>query len=667
MSRDVLVRQAAQTLYRYLPKQVFAWAGPDTAIGLPPAVATTLDVPAPWVKLPLLRLLRPFTAAESGDGAGSILDIIDAGQYTLVEPVQLSAERFPTTWLCRVCDRFTRAAVGSGAPRCADGHPPATSVQFSWVHVHECGAMFEMSPPRCPRGCNAAARLRGGPLSGGRQAGWRWQCTGCTTVIGGVYRGCTSCGSGQAGVTRATQSTTFSPQSITVLNPPSVADFGVVASEHANAAAIAQQLGLLEPGMAGLRAADAPPAAELDEQTATLLATLGLSEGDPAYDEVIARARARAGQDDPADWRAAVDALGLGEDERVEIGHECIQLSLAAEAGAVTVADLRADAADGRLAARYDRYDELCERFGIVDTTLLRNLPMAHIVAGFTRMKSKADDRVKFTFFDAERGKFPMYGLRTETEGLLVRLDVVRVVAWLEAAGLAEAGMTAGFADPTDRTADPDAAAAAQIAARRWLLTRMEPVRDIFNPPAQRISAAVLGLVHSVAHRLMKALGSRSGLSVDSLAEYLFPVNAAFLIYANARSDDTLGGLEHTFRYDLHDCLAELDAERRCVFDPPCRTHFGAHGGACAACLYVAEISCARFNSALSRNYLFGSAPTVTFAGGAPTTAAPPPTPAPPAPPAAASGAAAAGAGTAAPPPAAVPLDEVVWSAYWPR
>lgn len=142
--------------------------------------------------------------------------------------------------------------------------------------------------------------------------------------------------------------------------------------------------------------------------------------------------------------------------------------------------------------------------------------------------------------------------------------------------------------------------------SQRWLFQVTEPVTDVFTAPENRISRAVLGLTHSIAHRAMKSLAARCGLNVDSLAEYLFPSNGAFLIYANTRSEFILGGLEHVFRYDLADAMSEFDAESRCVFDPPCRHSFG---GSCAACLYVSEIACARFNTVLDRNLLFGTLP----------------------------------------------------------
>ena len=116
--------------------------------------------------------------------------------------------------------------------------------------------------------------------------------------------------------------------------------------------------------------------------------------------------------------------------------------------------------------------------------------------------------------------------------------------------------------------------------AQRWLMRVSVPVADLFNPTGHRITDAVLGLVHSASSRAMKALGVASGLHADSLAEYIFPANAAFLIYANSRSEFVLGGLEHVFRYGLDEVLTDLDAERRCVFDPLCRQC----GGWCRVC-----------------------------------------------------------------------------------
>ena len=76
--------------------------------------------------------------------------------------------------------------------------------------------------------------------------------------------------------------------------------------------------------------------------------------------------------------------------------------------------------------------------------TLLRELPVAHIVAGYTRVSSHAVQRTRsgdrttwFKFFpDPKSGRYPMYGKRGETEGLLVRIDPLEVIRWLVDSGV---------------------------------------------------------------------------------------------------------------------------------------------------------------------------------------------------------------------------------------
>ncbi|KSZ56023.1 hypothetical protein Z045_25585 [Rhodococcus pyridinivorans KG-16] len=397
-------------------------------------------------------------------------------------------------------------------------------------------------------------------------------------------------------VTRIPQSSAYYPQQITVINPPTRDTYASLANDHVHLAAVAQSLGVLAPGVDGLALAGGT---RDDESTVVqfqqMAALLGWRPGDEMYERGIADARAKEGTA-PA-WAEQVESLGLGPEAIDALGDECLQLSLARSATNLTIDDLRTTSLEA-LHPTYASYPVLFERYGIRDVTLLRQLPIAYIDAGYTRVSPKAlvsspqgDVRTRFRFFDAGRDqRFPMYGVRTETEGLLFSLDQLQVVQWLAESGVID--------DPGVATTED---------AQRWLFTVAEPVTDIFSAPENRITKAVLGLIHSMAHRTMKALATRCGLNVDSLAEYLFPTNCTFLIYANTRSEFILGGLEHVYRYDLAEALTELDAESRCVFDPPCRNSFG---GACAACLYVSEVACARFNTVLDRNLLFGSLAT---------------------------------------------------------
>ena len=77
------------------------------------------------------------------------------------------------------------------------------------------------------------------------------------------------------------------------------------------------------------------------------------------------------------------------------------------------------------------------------------------------------------------------------------------------------------------------------------------------SKPASRAGLRLVAVRHSLlaTHSwFQQTLNGRPVLGgfvvrhVDSLAEYLFPSNGAFLIYANTRSEFILGGLEHVFR-----------------------------------------------------------------------------------------------------------------------
>ncbi|ALG08185.1 hypothetical protein [Kibdelosporangium phytohabitans] len=600
MSIEELNRTNIQALYRYMPGQPFNWSSKVSVVGRSPRHTSPLDIPEAWVAPQLRRLIRPFAEGVSRQaGVGPELEVIDRGQYALVKAEDLQASRFPNTFHCAACGHFRTVRVGERIPNCPHDHGQMR--QFPWAEIHECGHLKQITAPRCANNCRASMALFN--TESFSISRWYWQCERCRTrSTQPVVNWCTTCRTGRANATRIPQSSAYYPQQITVLNPPTRDAYASLAHDRVHLAAVAQSLGVLPPGADGLRMAGGTRDSEgAVAQFQKMAAVLGWQPGDEMYERGLADARAKEGTA-PA-WAEQVDALGLDPESVDALGDECLQLSLARSAAALTIDDLRTESAD-ELHPTYAAYPALFERYGLRDVTLLRQLPIAYIDAGYTRVSPKAhssgprgDVNTRFRFFEAGRDRrFPMYGVRTETEGLLFSLDQLRVVEWLAESGVVD--------DPGVTTVED---------AQRWLFTVTEPVTDIFNAPESRITKAILGLVHSMAHRTMKALATRCGLNVDSLAEYLFPANSAFLIYANTRSEFILGGLEHVYRYDLADALSELDAESRCVFDPPCRHSFG---GACAACLYVSEVACARFNTVLDRNLLFGSLPaTVEPAG----------------------------------------------------
>jgi len=603
MTTDRLQRSPNQALYRYMPEQPYSWATPryrGGAIGTNPNATTDLDVAEEWLKPALARLIEPF-AANGLSSAAAIRDLIDKEQYRLVTPLDLRAARFPNTFHCSRCDYFRRTDATRDPGLC-----PQCRIrleQFNWVYAHTCGEIAEITSPvnPCPNGHRGSWRLTDWQQRGSR---WVWRCTTCRAAdprsVATMW--CRSCGGGQMSLRRSNSQDLHYAQQITVLNPPTRIEHASLVSEHLPKAAVAQALGLLEPGKKGLRKAGIIADSDAEDLIQQTAARLGLAADDPMLAPLIDQAR-RA-KDTSAPWLARVDALGL-QDERLEaVGEECLQLALALDADPLTLEGLRATEPADRHPAIDVVAEQLSQAFGITSVTLLRKLPVASVAAGYTRMSTTAwaetrrgRQPVGFRFFPTlKETRIPMYGVRTETEGLLFQLDPLRIIDWLAGNGL--------ITDPALTTTDQ---------ARQWMLQNLEPVTSIFDPPDEPVTRAVVTLVHSASHRMMKSLAARCGLNIDSLAEHLFPLAGAFLIYANKRSQFTLGGLEYVFRRDLSDALTELTAETRCLFDPVCRDRETA----CVACLHVSEISCSRFNSALSRKVLFGGqASLLTAAAG---------------------------------------------------
>jgi hypothetical protein len=110
-------------------------------------------------------------------------------------------------------------------------------------------------------------------------------------------------------------------------------------------------------------------------------------------------------------------------------------------------------------------------------------------------------------------------------------------------------------------------------------------------------------MIHSLAHRTIRLLAVHAGIERNSLSELLVPSHLGFYLYASARGDFVLGGLQAVFESELDTFLKVLlHDEHRCALDPGCERG----GAACTACLHIGEPSCRLYNAQLSRTTLFG-------------------------------------------------------------
>jgi len=218
----------------------------------------------------------------------------------------------------------------------------------------------------------------------------------------------------------------------------------------------------------------------------------------------------------------------------------------------------------------------------LCNVELLTNFPVATLAFAFSRGGSDPAEATLVPF--RERGGLRAYGSLTRTEAILFQLDPVAVLDWLR---------ERGFNLPeTDQERE----------ARLAILRSVEIPRATDDHP-HPVGAALLTLLHSYAHRLIRALAATAGVERDGLAEYLLPHHLSLVIYASARGQFVLGALQAMFETSLNRLLEEfVHGEARCALDPGCRSG----GGACIACLHLGEPSCRWFNRFLDRAVLFG-------------------------------------------------------------
>ncbi len=160
------------------------------------------------------------------------------------------------------------------------------------------------------------------------------------------------------------------------------------------------------------------------------------------------------------------------------------------------------------------------------------------------------------------------------TEGILFRLDPVKVCNWLYKNNLTNMNIS------TTKEA---------VTYLTHLITDSKEYM------------AVKTLIHTYSHILIKQSNIFTGLDETTCAELIFPLDASFMIYST--SNVNIGGFEYAFNYSLPNWFSRVkEAAEDCTFDPSCMKE----GGRCFSCMHVAEFVCCDFNKELSRQTLVG-------------------------------------------------------------
>lgn len=258
---------------------------------------------------------------------------------------------------------------------------------------------------------------------------------------------------------------------------------------------------------------------------------------------------------------------------------------------------------DTPTAERYRDDQAMVERVGMSNLRLLEKFPLLLAAVGYSRVHASPVPGTTTALrpYEANKPKIPIYAIHSTTEALMFELD-----PWWEAAWLLENGWAE----------QPDAPFQDAIGLRTWLLRSSSyllrynaahleqlPWEKEKNIPLPEITAACrFGLLHSLSHMLIIAARAQVGFEADSLAEYLFPVASAGVIYATGHQAFTLGAIVSAFKMNLSMWLTSAyESTQRCIYDPLCRSR----GSACHACAYL-RFSCPHFNRTVSRAFLLG-------------------------------------------------------------
>lgn len=619
-----MYRARGQLLFRYRPGQTFDHSGGYTAQVRQYARDDTYDGPVidrDYLVGEAMYLVRRWRT-EGLNAPGAEPGSNRAPEFPADAP--LAQQHYDVVIPGKVFSAVWPRVVRCANPRCGlvwepndprpgvDDWPPACPAcrsldgnrQLQFVFVHQCGELLPMRPPKkCGRG-HTRFRLNDRVS---RFKDFRWECMECRMSLN-VQAFCPNAICGWTNKLMQpllhTASSAHSGQGITVVNPPSENFAQLTLQPAFVTATIARWLGLIDDAEAHrlLDAAAAPAApiptevldsieamerAGLHEQAARLREAF-VPNGS---DELADRVSKELGWD-PLDQ---LDGRGPALARNVSVYHRVLELDR------LTIPRLIDTARQPARADLYRRYPNVLRTGGFDPdgTYLITNFPVVYLAVGYTRggFGPNECDLVAYRGRAARGQQLTtlLYANPADTEALLFNLDRQRVTDWVTENRFAT-------------TADIEQAGG----VHRWFAGKLDPRHGQHptwtdEPPAghpDHGAYRLLGLLHTMAHQVLRALAVDSGYSETSLSEYLFPYDLAFAIHPNGASDFTIGALRTVLEQNLDQIVERAMDNDTCIYDPHCMlTNHGADHG----CLYLPETACQLWNRNLSRHHLFGS------------------------------------------------------------
>lgn len=245
-----------------------------------------------------------------------------------------------------------------------------------------------------------------------------------------------------------------------------------------------------------------------------------------------------------------------------------------------------------------DEYYESLKRFGISYVQGSSPVPLINCVYGFTRLTSDPEQAknkpLTLKALKYESGKRTIYGMRLDTEGILIEFDRKRIMNWMIKNNFINEAIIPNLDSEQD--------------LKLWFINNIDlgEINPFSNIDKIKVPAThyIYTLLHTISHALIKNCSYYSGLDSDSLSEYILPNIPAIFIYCQNNQGITLGSLYSLLETYFNKWLEEsYNSMQKCVFDPVCIEKEKA----CLGCLFINEVSCRHFNKDLNREYLIGN------------------------------------------------------------
>lgn len=557
-------RSPSQVLFSHLPAQTTdlksrIWRVSDWSSPL------TLRVDSEGVRQRLLAAIDPWRTHGTDSGLSQLLHQGTAVEVVGINPeLGVKVEAWPNVWRCQKCRRL---AYSPGDCQCGS----KIWAQLPFVAFHECGYLGAPLIPKCPAH-NQVAVLHSESSS---VRDLKFVCPVCDRQIQsglGAGRPCPGCS--QPGLTfnvhRA--ASVFTPHTLTMVNPARPEHLRDLLAD-----------GGKEKCLRWIMEEMQTPRPEKLAATRQSMIDTFVSQGLPLS---AAQAAVEAAISSGAEGLdRAPKVLGISPLTKELAENAALEVALASYEGRRSARGLLSEPAGPQLKQLYsENYPPALNRAGLVDVDHLDRFPILRGVFGYTR-GGKPVGETRLVSFKGRNQAVRVYADTNETEAFYLRLDPVRVATWLFEKGLL----------PTAPTESEDARLAIMNASS--FPDRGDDLQS------ETTGSAVLSLLHSYSHRMIRQLAVLAGADRESLSEYLIPHHLGIFIYAAPRGQFVLGGLQSVFEADLDKLLdLQVGAETRCPLDPGC----DRASGACLACLHIGEPSCSYYNKFLDRKVLFG-------------------------------------------------------------